>query len=301
VRVRQGPGFLRGVTKVRAGDRFSCALDRDGHVWCWGFAGAGQLGDGTYGNAHLVRLRPVRVLGSNGPLGGVTDIDLGDDFACALRTDRSVWCWGGDYFGQLGDGSRGGIDHARKRAVPVHQGSGLLSSATQISVGADHACALKGNRTAVCWGDATSGQIGDGSTGGSSGIRWSAVPVKIGSGVFASLTAVSAGSFFSCAVKQSGSTWCWGDDSVGELGDGTKGDAQHLRLSPVRVLTSTSATLDRVTRVSAGGGHACALRSFGDPDGTVWCWGQDSSGQVGDGTTGDTDQLRLAAVQTDFR
>ena len=106
------------------------------------------------------------------------------------------------------------------------------------------------------------------------------------------MTGVTAGSGQSCARTAGGDAWCWGDDTYGQLGDGTTGNADHLRLKAMRVRRGGS-YLTGVAAVSAGRDHTCARRA----DGSAWCWGYGEFGQLGDGTTGDADHRRLKAVR----
>jgi alpha-tubulin suppressor-like RCC1 family protein len=180
--------------------------------------------------------------------------------------------------------------------VKVRLGSGYLSGVVSVTAGTGHTCALKGDGTVWCWGDASSGQVGDGTTGDAvDHRRLTPRKVRQGSGVLDGVAAITAGSFHTCALKRNGSVWCWGFAAEGQLGDGTTGDpATHVRLSAVQVRRG-SGFLTGATAVSAGDGrHTCALNE----NGSVWCWGDDQYGELGDGTTGDpATHVRSKAVQ----
>ncbi|MFA9269915.1 MAG: hypothetical protein ACEQSX_04040 [Baekduiaceae bacterium] len=250
------PVYLGDIAKVRAGDRFTCALEHGGAVWCSGRNTFGQLGDGT----TTSRNRDVRVVG----IDDAVDLATGTNHACAVRRTGEVLCWGSNDFGELGadPGEAGTVSTA-----PVTVGS--IDDATQVTAGYAFTCAVRDDGTGSCWGLAHAGQLGDG--------RWSddapnPVPGRI-SGL-TGITSLSAGERHACAVADGG-TWCWGEDAEGALGDGDPFTGQ--RPTPALVPSVTGAT-----DVTAGGDHSCARTAAGD----VWCWGRDVRGQLGDGTAG---------------
>jgi len=193
-------------------------------------------------------------------------VSAGESYTCALMSDSTGRCWGHNLHGQLGDGS-----YTRSSLVPVTV-SGLTGSVA-ISAGAHHACALLSDGTVKCWGANNFGQLGDGTD------TESKVPVAVSD--LSGAVAVSAGGLHTCAVLSDETVKCWGLNNHGQLGDGVThelcpfyyegSDCSHLPV-PVQGLTGVMA-------VSAGASHACALLS----DGTVWCWGGNRSGQLGDG------------------
>ncbi len=250
-------------------------------------AAAAMLGLATSGGASLAATAVVTA-GDD-----VTAISAGGYHACALKSSGTVWCWGDDSYGQLGDGTTGDPT-LHLRAVPrkVQQGGGDIRGVVAISAGLFHTCALKGDGTVWCWGDDTYGQLGDGTTGDAGHHRLTAVRVRRGSGLLSGVRAIGAGERHTCARRGDGSAWCWGDDTSGQLGDGTTGDADHHRLKAVRVRRGSGYLTD-VTGVTAGSGLGCARTAGGG----AWCWGDDTYGQLGDGTTGNADHVRLKAVR----
>ncbi len=239
---------LTGVTQVAAGLNFSMALRTDGTVWAWGANFRGQLGDGT----GVDRLTPVRV----GGLTGVTQIAAGTgNTAVALRSDGTVWAWGENVIGQIGDGT------TTNRFSPVPVAG--LTSVRQISTYGYSSLAVRTDGTVWAWGDNESGQLGDGTTTD----RRTPVPVPGLSGV-----RQAAVNGHSVAVLTDGTVRGWGANDRGQLGNGTVGGNQ---LTPV-VLPG----LTGITQVSAGSYHALALSA----DGTVMGWGWNPRGEVGDGT-----------------
>lgn len=255
-----------GVVSLWGGARHCLVLKSDGTVWAWGMNVYGKLGDGTvsvYQGGFITpvvdndRHTPVQVHGTGnaGYLNSIAAIIGGELHNFALKTDGTVWSWGWNYFGQLGDGTN------TDRYTPVKV-SGLTSVAALGGRGY-HSLALRTDGTVWAWGFNSTGQLGDGTRTDSK----LPVPVTGVSGVLA----VTGGYNFSLALMPDGTLRSWGDNGNGELGDGTN----TLSTAPVLVKD-----LDRVVQVSAGWKHSVALRG----DGTVWTWGHNSRGQLGDGT-----------------
>ena len=247
------------VTGIAEGTNFTCALG-GGAVYCWGFNSSGQLGDSSFGESNV----PVAVT-TSGVLSGVTvsQIDAGQGFVCALSSGGAAYCWGQDNDGQLGNNSTTNTD------VPVAVStSGDLSGVTltQIAGAQDSTCALA-TTSLYCWGLNSSGQVGNAAT---------AVNVKVPAAVTVQPTTISAGDTHSCELR-SGKAWCWGDNTYGELGNYT------TIASTVPVAVNTSGALSGVTltQISAGEYFTCAVSTAG----AVYCWGYDSSGQLGNNST----------------
>lgn len=258
-------GMGSGVVFIGAGRDHSCALKADGSAWCWGANGQRQLGDGTLIN------RPTPVLVS-GLGAGVAQLSTGLRHNCVVKTDGSSRCWGQNFDGRLGDGT------TNDSSIPVLV-SGMDQQVAFISAGGHHTCLVKTNGSAWCWGANMAGQLGDGTT--SQRLLPTAVS-GLGSGVMQISAGGTEGSYeTTCALKTDGSAWCWGENQYGQLGIGGTADAT----TPSQVAGMGSG----VTAISAGGStympdqvaHTCALRT----DGTARCWGYNSYGNVGDGTT----------------
>jgi alpha-tubulin suppressor-like RCC1 family protein len=245
---------IDNAVQVSAGWFSACALLSDGTVRCWGYNEDGELGDGTGTDGQY----PVTVITSpSNPLSDVVQMSAGNYHACAVKSDGTVWCWGYNDSGQLGDNST----TESKVAVEVSN----IDSATQVSAGGYHTCALLSNGTVWCWGYGGDGQLGDGSNPYASSLT----PVQA-SGI-TNATQVSVGGYHSCALLANDTIDCWGYDYDGQLGNLNTADSP----SPVLVNGISGAT-----QVSAGWYNTCAVLSS-----TVKCWGWNAHGELGDGST----------------
>ncbi len=213
----------------------------------------------------------------------VAEVSAGAEFSCALLADGQVRCWGYGAFGQLGNDATG--DQYLPVAVTNTTGSGPLTGVTRLSSGWSHSCVVVDGGQVRCWGENGDGQLGNGSRTDSP--RPVVVSNDAGTGPLTGVVAVSAGEAHSCALKSNGQVRCWGDNSQGQLGDGTATD----RLRPVAVSNpGGTANLTDVAEVSAGGYFSCARLA----NGKARCWGSNFFGQLGDGTT--VNRLRPVAV-----
>jgi alpha-tubulin suppressor-like RCC1 family protein/pimeloyl-ACP methyl ester carboxylesterase len=241
------------ITSITVASQHTCALTSTGGVKCWGRNDFGELGD----NTTTTRLTPVDVFGLSS---GVMAISAGGVHTCALTRTGDVKCWGVNSNGQLGDNT------TTTRLTPVDV-FGLSSGVMAISAGGVHTCALTSAGGVRCWGNNGSGELGDNTT------TRRLMPVDV-FGLSSGVTAISAGTYHTCALTSVGGVKCWGGNYSGELGDNTT----TTRLTPVDVFGLSSG----VIAISAGGFHTCALTSARG----VKCWGLDANGQLGDNTTG---------------
>jgi alpha-tubulin suppressor-like RCC1 family protein len=192
------------------------------------------------------------------PMKAVQAVSAGGGHACLLRADGSLWCWGRNDRGQVGDGTR------TPRPLPVRVAN--ISDVRMVAAGDAHTCAATGDGEVFCWGANDLGQLGDPSLGDHH-------EPQLLTGV-ANVAALAAGGDFSCALGDDGAVRCWGDDSAGQLGDG---GAAAGSPAPVAV-PGLGADIQALV---ARGQHACALTALG----LLTCWGANSDGQIGDGTT----------------
>ncbi|HEY0251165.1 MAG TPA: hypothetical protein VGC41_06540, partial [Kofleriaceae bacterium] len=287
---------ITGATALGTGYQHTCALVGDG-VQCWGGNTAGELGDGTF--TQRSNPQPVPAVAS-----GVIEIGSQDQTVCAVKTDGTVWCWGENYFGELGTGTPSN-PNPTPAAIPT------ITGALHVGLMEQAGCAVTATGT-MCWGHNQHGELGTGNNpdeiraptatqvpatlvalqGGdthicghdAAGIAWcwgngndgrlfdeqdriEPVPQRT---ELAAVTAVATGYAFSCALLADKGIACAGYNARGQLGDGMRTTQQ----APV-----ATAGLTGVTQVYAGGPHTCALVGS-----TVQCWGANYNGQLGDGT-----------------
>ena len=243
-----------GATAITAGVTHACAVTVTGSAKCWGANARGQVGDGSWTR----RLIPHDV---HGLFGEVRAIAGGNESTCVLTSAGAAKCWGENFNGQVGDGT------TVIRNTPVDV-SGLASGVTAISVGGESNCALTSVGGVKCWGSNCCGQLGD----GTSIDRRTPVDVV---GLTTGVTAIAANGSYTCALTGAGGVKCWGDNSQGQLGDGTTDEHR----TPVDV----SGLAGGVAAITAGGLHTCALTTVGG----VKCWGYNFAGALGDGSRTD--------------
>lgn len=246
-------GLGSNIQGISSGYFHGCALTATGAAKCWGSNQSGVLGDGSETD------RPIPVDVSN-LSGGVRQVVAGGLHSCAITLAGAIRCWGRNSNGELGDGS------TTHRTTPSVEVAGLGSNVQAIALGKVHTCALAESGAVLCWGDNSYGQLGDGSR-----IEHH-LPVNV-TDLAGGVRAISGGDGHTCALTVAGAVRCWGRNGLGQLGDGTRED----RLVPVAVVGLDSG----VRAISAGGVHTCALTETG----AVKCWGYNSFGQLGDGST----------------
>ena len=268
-----GSGVLTSVTQVATGGFHTCAVLTGGTVDCWGFNGEAELGNGAT-TGYSPTPVPVVGVGGSGVLTGVTQVATGGFHSCALLTGGTVDCWGDNPYGDLGDGTT--TNSSTPVPVVGVGGSGVLSGVADISAAGYDTCALLSAGTVDCWGLNGNGQLADGTT------TDSLVPVQVvgegGNGVLTGVIQVATGDTHTCALLSAGTADCWGWDYYGELGNGTTTDSAF----PVQVVgEGGNGVLSGVTQISTAGVETCALLAAG----RVGCWGYNTFGELGNGTT----------------
>ncbi len=258
---------LAGVKEAVAGGTHTLAVtgENGGSVWAWGNNGYGQLGDTT----TTARKTPVRVAN----ITGVTAVAGGGQHSLALKSDGTVWGWGYNGYGQLGDST------TTNRTAPVQTSS--LAGMTEVAAGGSHSVALKSDGTVWTWGFNGYGQLGN------NGTTNSAVPVQVPS--LTGMKEVAAGGSHSVALKSDGTVWTWGYNSLGQLGNNSTVNSAV----PVAVVMADGTPLSNVTAISAGLDHTVALKL----DGTVWSWGFNGFGQLGNNDIRSSTGFRSTPVQ----
>jgi alpha-tubulin suppressor-like RCC1 family protein len=248
---------------VAASDKHTVAIRNDGTLWAWGDNSNGQLGDGSTTDAHVPEqigtAKWARV-----SVGGAGAADT-----VAIRADGTLWAWGYNGDGQLGDGS------TTDSHVPEQVGT--ATNWASVAAGADNTFAIRTDGTLWAWGSNVDGVLGQGSlTAGPH------VPEQIGTAN--NWVTVATGSVHTVAVRTDGTLWTWGGNEYGQLGDGTAGGpicsvTDACRDAPEQIGTATN-----WASVAAGGDDTFAIRT----DGTLWGWGLNEEGALGDGTTNDS-------------
>lgn len=249
-------GLTSGVSAIAVGYGHACAVTSGGGAKCWGNNTFGMLGNGSTTYSRT----PVDVTGLTS---GVAAIATGDQHTCALMTAGGVKCWGAN----TTTGPSATVSDSNLTPVDV---TGLTSGVTAIAAGSYHTCALTSRGGVKCWGWNTVGQLGDGST------TDSRTPVGV-VGLTSGVTAIAAGGNHSCALTSAGGVKCWGD-RAGELVKQLMIRTDSRRPFGVAGLTSG------VIAITAGESHTCAVTRAGG----VKCWGRNSNGQLGNGSTTDS-------------
>jgi alpha-tubulin suppressor-like RCC1 family protein len=245
-------GLSKGVTGIAAGGSHYCAI-HNGAVKCWGNNANGQLGDGT----TTKRTTPTAVIGLDKD---VISLDAGSNHTCALLISRSVKCWGANESGQLGDGSN------MQRNTPTLV-SGLSQNVTAISAGKTQTCAITGG-TIKCWGNVSIPP---------SPFRSKPETIEgisdslLGGGV----VNLALGEKHTCLLSYAGSILCWGNNTYGQLGNGTY--SNHTTPREINTIN------DGIRNIVAGAYHTCLLTV----NNMVYCWGKNEQGQLGIGDVQD--------------
>ncbi len=297
------------MASVSAGDGFSCALQLDGRVSCWGANDFGKLGRNVLHSTTASASDPQAIRDPSdfdSELFGLVAVAAGKNHACALTSAKKVVCWGSNEFGQLGANREMGAGASLRYPAfvrkPIPEQAANLSNIVAIATGDDHTCAVDTTRKVFCWGRNDNGQLGDGLTVHTALPR----PVKVVTAKDASdnvdttadLTdafSIAAGSAHTCALRVSisganvtgQSLLCWGANDMDQVGDNNyyhndatlltrvaPGAANLVRLFPVLVRDVSNAAIANAVGLAAGGKTSCAVFA----DGTAMCWGSNADG-----------------------
>ena len=242
------PSLMTSATAVSAGGQRTCAISVDSSVWCWGLLET--IADPV--NAPTVISKVPTLAPLQMPINQVTSISVGAHHICARKNDATVWCWGANKYGQLGNGTRA------PSVVPVQS---RLSKAAAVDVGQFHTCAVRSTTSVWCWGRNNFHQLGHPSP--------SSRPTPTYVPTVRALT-VATGGLFTCIVSLSHQSQCWGRNNYGQLAS----PAGSSRILPVTASRAQIASLD------AGSEFVCAQTLAN----TTWCWGRNRFGQLGNGS-----------------
>lgn len=283
--VEGGPwkSFSGGINSMNGGTM--CAIQTNDTLWCWGYAEDGSTGIGPTTEISIPLPTPVS--------GGGTwkKVSTNASTSCAIKNDNTLWCWGD--FGteyapaQVGADLWQDIDIGYYSICGIKQDGSLwcgnswssLASVNgggswlQVNTGTSSSCAIKSDNTLWCWGDNYVGQLGDSSYTDSPN-----TPVQVSGG--GNWKKVSVGNDYACAVKSDNTLWCWGYNDRGQLGDASNTDRNiPTTVSGGGQWIEVGTTFDENLWTS----QTCAIKN----DKSLWCWGWNQFGQVGDGTTTD--------------
>lgn len=271
--------FLNSVKLIMGGEEHNVAVKTDGTVWSWGWNAYAQLGTGTTNSSWV----PTQTgLTANPPLTNVIKLGGQPYFTLAVKADGTIWAWGMNQYGQMGNGTVNTPVSSPQVTVPVMVSNsgpgGPINNPLQVTCGYSFGAALTTNGTVWAWGTSRAGELGNGTTG--PGYLPAQVPG------LTNITSISAGWGHMLALKTDGTVWAWGGNANGEVGDGTSVN----RYSPVQVLN-----VSNIISVSGGDSHSSALAA----DGTVWKWGLNDLGELGNGATNATPNPFPAKILTD--
>ncbi len=259
------------TSKISAGSTHTCSVT-DNRAYCWGANGSRQLGDGTMTTSNL----PVAATGLTGL--AVTDISAGTNHTCAIASG-DAWCWGSNSNGQLGQGN------TTTYTSPVKVTTNLAGKlVTSITAGNNFTCAVADGEP-YCWGIRSNGRIGNGgSTSGNT-----TTPTLV-SGMTGATTNIEAGDSSVCAVE-GGVTKCWGAGADNRLGVGSGGTSDRTTPMIVRRANTTDET-NNTTSISVGSNHSCGMIA-----GYLKCWGSQTSGKVGNGTSSSSSSITASVTE----
>ncbi|HEU4642495.1 MAG TPA: Ig-like domain-containing protein [Gemmatimonadaceae bacterium] len=242
---RMPPSPMTGAT-IAAGDGFTCAIATDHSLHCWGYNEWGQLAvEGIDSSAVPVA--------SAGDL-KFTSVTAGDDFACGITASGDSYCWGLDQYGQLGNGTTVPFPHGVPSPVRVATDVRFVA----LTAGMFHACGLDAEGRAYCWGQNRLGQLGVGTLADSVVVAPRLVALD------ARFASISAGGEHTCGITRNGVSYCWGENTNGQLGLGVTSVDEDVHPSPERVIGAPA-----FQSIDAGGNGTCAVGQ----NVRVYCWG----------------------------
>jgi prepilin-type N-terminal cleavage/methylation domain-containing protein len=240
-------------TSIRGDAGGVCGLRSNGRAYCWGSNNTGQVANGTTGASVQT---PTEVSG------GFTDwtfIDRDYDHGCGIRNGGRAYCWGRNISGEIGDGT------TTSKTIPTEV-SGGFTDWKYVDTGDWSTCGIRTNNKIYCWGDNARGQVGDGTSSDSS------IPVEI-SGGFSDWVYLNTAGPGSCALRQTGQLYCWGQNDYGQVGNGTTGN--------INIPTLVTGGFTDWIWEFFGWGVSCGIRNTGQ----IYCWGRNENGGVGTGSS----------------
>ena len=253
------------ISKLELCNNRIYALSEENNLWAWGENYQGQLGDGM----SITGYTPVQIMLSNKSITKFQNISAkAYDYSIAIDINRNLWAWGNNNHGKLGDGTT----TTRTTPVQITASNGSVTKFQNISSNFDHSIAIDIEGNLWGWGYNVYGQLGDGTTTD----KTAPVQITASNGSVTKFQSVSVGSYHSLAIDINGNLWAWGSNSYGALGDGTG----VMQTSPVQI-TASNGSVTKFQSVSVGNFYSLAI----DIEGNLWAWGNNESGQLGNGTS----------------
>ena len=256
------------LIKIFSGSSHSCGISTSGKTYCWGIGGDGRLGN----NSQADNLEPVAVDTTNltQPM-KFLEVSTYGNHSCGITSSGKVFCWGDNSNGQLGDST------FINKASPTEVDSSNLATNemfTSVTVGKNHSCGLTNLYKAFCWGSGSVGQLGTGSI-----LPNQDIPMSVDSSSFSPsevFTKLASGNLFSCGLTNLSNIYCWGEGALYRLGNGSS----TTKPKPEKVTLSNLAAGEKFIDFDSDT-HSCAVTNYSN----VFCWGNNTFGQIGDGTT----------------
>ncbi len=266
-----------GWSKVTAGESHTCAINAEDISHCWGYNNYGQIGNGFSTDIERARLFDTSINWKN--------IASGYSHSCGLKGSSApytLWCGGLNSYGQVGTGSTS--SQATLIQLRANKSGAIIADWESLSTGANHSCAIAindANHPLFCWGNNNRGQLGDNATLSNAPQHWwpnTRSQVVVGADDW---VMVATGANNSCGIKAGNELWCWGDNSSGQIGNGSVGLPTDPPFLPTKI--SGSWLTVTVGGAESGGGHVCAIKS----NGALHCWGSNNKSQLGNGLSSD--------------
>jgi alpha-tubulin suppressor-like RCC1 family protein len=279
-----------GLRTIEAHTQHTCGITTSDELYCWGYNWIVALGSiDPSGTDEVIAPRQYSFGGSS----KAKTVDTGALHTCAEDLSGTLWCWGNAFFAAIGDGGGQPLDY-----VPPKKVIGFSTGFIQVESGGmdendsesgasfdnDFSCAIDSAGAAKCWGSDSSGELGNRAMANTdTGNAAESTPQQV-YGLNKDVVDLALGGGHACAIQNS-DLYCWGDNEYGQLGDGTNTD----RNAPVKVDSSNIPGTKTPNDVEAGYYHTCVIYN----DDSVACWGRNSKGQLGDGSTNNTNKPKM--------